>query len=93
MLVLSSQSRLLVISGLLTLVLVPCICFGKTLLLFSKSNRSQHKEKVEQVQAPDQSNQDKSFDNQNMCNKEGLQIDKCRSKYNAPMVYKQNRCF
>ena len=31
---------------------------------------------VEQVQAPDQSNQDKSFHNQNMCNKEGLQKDK-----------------
>ena len=28
-----------------------------------------------------------------MCNKEGLQIDKCRSKYSAPMVYKQNGCF
>ena len=27
----------------------------------------------------------------NMCNKEGLQIDKCRSKFNAPMVCKQNR--
>ena len=28
-----------------------------------------------------------------MCNKEGLQIDKCKSKYNASMVYKQNRSF
>ena len=50
-----------------------------------------HKGNVEQVQAPDQSNQDRSFHNQNMCSKEGLQIDKCRSKYKAPMVYKQNR--
>ena len=42
-------------------------------------------------QAPDQSNQDKSLHNENMCNKEGLQIDKGRSKYNAPMVYQQDR--
>ena len=33
------------------------------------------------------------FHNQNMCNKEGLQKDKYRSKYRAPMVYKQNGSF
>ena len=70
-------------SGLLTLVLVPCICFRKHLLSFHNSNRIPHKRNVEQVQAPDESNQDKSFHSQNMCNKEGLQIDKGRSEYKA----------
>ena len=48
----------------------------KTLLIFHNSKLSPHRGNVEQVQAPDESNQDKSFHNQNMCNKEGLQIDK-----------------
>ena len=77
------------VSDSLTLVLVPCICFRKPLLIFHKSKCSPHKGKVEQVQARDQSNQDKSFHNQKMRNKEGLQIDKSRSKYKAPMVYLQ----
>ena len=72
-----------------------CVCclymLLKTLLIFHNSKSSPHRGKVEQVQAPDQSIQDKSFHNQNMCNKEGPQIDKCRSKYKAPMVHKQNR--
>ena len=62
-----------------------------TLLTFHNSKSSPHRGNVEQVQAPDQSNQDKSFHNQNTCNKEGLQIDECKSKYKAPMVSKQNR--
>ena len=81
----------LLVSGSLGVVLAPCTCFRKTLLIFPNSGYSQHEDKVEQVQAPDQSKQDKSFHNQNICNKQGLQIDKCRPRYNDPMVYKQNR--
>ena len=41
-------------------------------MIFHKSEWIQHKDEIEQVLAPDQLNQDKSFYNQNMCNKEGL---------------------
>ena len=71
-----------------------CVCslymLLKTLMRFHKSNRSPHRGNVEQVQAPDQSNRDKSVHNQNMSNKEGLQIDRCRSKYKALMFYTEN---
>ena len=30
---------------------------------------------------------------ESISSKEGLQIDKCRSNYNAPMIYKQNGLF
>ena len=78
------------------ILVCPHLCFFPVFVLGTLAHLPQVKMRttqrnVEQVQAPDQWNQDKSSHNQNMCNKEGQQTDKCRSKYNASIVYKQNR--
>ena len=49
------------------------------------------KERYKAAQIPDRNqNQVRILSLQSISSREGLRIDTCRSKYTAPMVYKQN---